>query len=78
VLVLNNCRIHHAKEICQLVEDEARMWFFLDWVFLTHFFSQNAGLFFCRPTHQTTTQLSKLSPQSKPFCDAIGRIDPLV
>jgi hypothetical protein len=78
MLVLDNCHIHHAKEICQLVEDEARMWFFLDWVLLTHFFSQNAGSFFCCPTHQTTTQLSKLSPQSKLFCNEIGRIDTLV
>jgi len=27
--VLDNCHIHHAEEICQLVEDEAHMFIIL-------------------------------------------------
>ena len=75
-LVLDNCHIHHTEEIHQLVEDETHMFMVLFGSCSSHLYLLiECKLIFCHPTHLTTTWSSKPSPQSKPFCDTIGRVD---
>ena len=78
VLILDNCYIHHAEEICKLVEDDTGMFTVQ---FTPHFnlwFTQVVSLFFCHPTCPITTQLNKPSHQSSHFSSIIGRILVLV
>ena len=78
MLILDNCRIHHAEEIHELVEDEAgifTVWFILCF---DSQFTQVVSSSFCHLTHPITIQLNKLFYQSSVFSGVIGRILVLV
>lgn len=73
VLVLDNCKIHHAEEVRAVVEDEARKCFVLC-ISLSSRALQSASLYSCPRTLQTSTPSSLHSRQSRIFCGATTTI----